>query len=101
MSQLSLFEVSAPTAWTHLPFLVVDTETTGLNPDQHRVIELAWVLFEDQQEVLAESRLCSIPELVPEEITRITGINDSLLEGHPSFAEHLDSFLEAASQVSF
>lgn len=97
MSQLSLFDQH----WSELPFLAVDTETTGLNAGQHRVIEIAWVLFERRQEVSSDARLCSIEEPLPAEITRITGIDSKMLEGQPTFENHIPDFLAACSKASF
>lgn len=98
---IQMQSLSSQTPWTDLPFLVVDTETTGLNGDQHRVIEIAWVFFENRKEVSSEARFCSIPELIPEEITNITGITNSMLEGHPSFSDHIADFLKAISKAAF
>ncbi|MBL4819203.1 MAG: 3'-5' exonuclease [Deltaproteobacteria bacterium] len=104
MSQMSLFDVS-PTKkapeWTEFPFLVVDTETTGLDHKKNRVIEIAWVLFQKREFISGEGRLCSIEEPLPPEITRLTGINSSMLKGQPEFSEHIDDFLKACSQAKF
>ena len=42
--------------WHHLPFLCVDVETTGLDPTSNRVIEVAWIMFEKEEEVFSDSR---------------------------------------------
>ncbi|MEI6790649.1 MAG: 3'-5' exonuclease [Myxococcaceae bacterium] len=99
--QVKMQNLGSNSLWTELPFLVIDTETTGLDANQNRVIEIAWVLFEGRKEVASEARFCAIPELVPEEITGITGISNSMLEGQPVFAEHIDAFLAAASRAAF
>ncbi len=84
-----------------MPFLVVDTETTGLDPQQNRIIEIAWVLFENGQVTHSQARLCSIIEPLPPEITRITGINASMLEGQPEFSTHASDFIVACSKASY
>ncbi len=84
-----------------MPFLVVDTETTGLDPQQNRIIEIAWVLFENGQVTHSQACLCSISEPLPPEITRITGIDASMLEGQPQFSEHISDFIAACSKVSY
>ncbi len=87
--------------WVDLPFVCVDCETTGLDPQQNRVIEVAWVTVQKQQVVSSESRLCSIEEPLPEISTKITGITQKMLEGKPPFADHIDVLLEALKQVDF
>ncbi|MEI6805235.1 MAG: 3'-5' exonuclease [Myxococcaceae bacterium] len=99
--QVKMQSLGPNTPWTELPFLVVDTETTGLDPASNRVIEIAWVLFENRKEIASDARLCSIPESVPEEIAALTGINSSMLIDQKAFPEHIDSFLEAASKAAF
>ncbi|MES2504978.1 MAG: 3'-5' exonuclease [Myxococcota bacterium] len=103
MSQLSFFENSAPKDphWSDMPFLVVDTETTGLNHQQNRVIEIAWVLFDKQLEVASDARLCAIEGPLPAEITTLTGIHSDMLVGQPAFSDHMADFLEACSKASY
>ncbi len=68
---------------------VVDVETTGTNPDRDKIIELGICLFEYDRldgriyKVLGswegfEDPGCSIPP----EITKITGITDTMVAGH-------------------
>ena len=69
------------------PFSVVDVETTGASAIYDRVIEVAVVRVRggeivDRFETLVDPR---IP--VPSFITRLTGIDDRLLRGRPTFAE--------------
>ena len=78
-----------------------DTETTGLDPKENRVIELAMIRV--NKEGIAEKtydRFVKIPEgdgNVPERITQLTGITDAdLLEGveEKEMAEAFSEFLE-------
>ncbi|MBH2006922.1 MAG: 3'-5' exonuclease [Myxococcaceae bacterium] len=109
MSQMSLFEslstsnspAQTSLPWTDLPFLVVDTETTGLDRNQNRVIEIAWVFFDSRQEIHGEARFCQIDEPVPELITGLTGISTDMLTDQPYFAQHVDDFLEFASKAAY
>ncbi len=108
MSQLHLFNPDEPkmndklkTNWTQLPFLCVDTETTGLDHTSNRVIEVAWIMFEKEKEIFSDSRLCSIGTPLPAEIVTLTGINDGMLVDKPSFAAHADDLLKAMAEAQF
>jgi hypothetical protein len=68
---------------------VVDVETTGINPDSDRIIELGICLFEyDRQngriyKVLGSWEWLENPGFsIPPEITNITGITDEMVVGH-------------------
>jgi DNA polymerase-3 subunit epsilon len=67
---------------------VVDVETTGINPDRDRIIELGICLFEyDRQsgriyKVLGSWEWLEDPGLpIPAEITKITGVTDEMVAG--------------------
>lgn len=68
---------------------VVDVETTGINPDRDKIIELGICLFEyDRQsgriyKVLGSWEWLEDPGCpIPPEITKITGITDAMVAGH-------------------
>lgn len=75
-------------------YAVIDVETTGLRADQHEIIELAAIQVVDHQEVNRFSALICPQQPVPEEISRLTGIDERLLqtEGRP-LQEVLQEFL--------
>lgn len=100
-AELSVENTLANGPWLSLPFLCVDTETTGLDRANHRVIEVAWVVFHEQQITLNDARLCATGEPLPPEIVELTGISDAMLAGQPSFGDHADALLEAMSKVAF
>ena len=68
---------------------VIDVETSGIEPDQSRVIEIAALHFVDSELVAALDTLILPSEgfVVPEEITDITGIKTEMLKDAPSFAD--------------
>lgn len=75
--------------------LIFDTETTGLlKPDnapledQPKIIEFYGVLINEEFQMLEEVNELIYPgEPITQEITKITGIKNSDLEGKPSFSE--------------
>ena len=86
----------APTVpWHQGPLAVIDTETTGLNPDQgDRIVELGVVLF-DSGEISDRWGVLIDPERpLPADTTRITGIKPEDVAGQPRFADVADRFLE-------
>ena len=76
--------------------IVLDTETTGLDPaDGHRIVEVAGVeLFNH----LPTGRVfhCFInPERsMPAEAEAVHGLTEEFLAGHPVFAVHVDALIE-------
>lgn len=67
--------------------IYLDVETTGLDPDVDKIIELAMVPFEFDSDgniyrVLPAYNALQDPGIpIPEEITRITGISDDMVAG--------------------
>jgi DNA polymerase III alpha subunit (gram-positive type) len=108
MSQLHLFHPDEPRmrdnfkkTWSQLPFLCVDTETTGLDHNSNRIIEVAWIMFENEKEIFSDSRLCSIGMPLPSEIVDLTGIHDGMLVDKPPFSAHANDLLKAMSEAQF
>lgn len=85
--------------------LFIDTETTGLDPDLHEIIELAMVPFTYGAggqifEVLEPFQGFNQPsQPIPAEITRITGITDDMVAGHKLDPAAIETFAGAAAVV--
>jgi DNA polymerase-3 subunit epsilon len=85
---------------------VVDTETTGTNPEGDAIIELGMVLFEyDPQTGQAFGVLGSFDQLeypgfpIPPESTEIHGITDEMVEGKKIDDAEVEHFLKDVSIV--
>lgn len=76
--------------------IVVDTETTGLDPaDGHRIIEIGCVELVDHVPTgLTLQRYLNPEREVPPEALRIHGINDHFLSAMPLFSAIADELLE-------
>lgn len=62
-------------------FIVVDLETTGLNPDRHKIIEIAAIrVNRDSTRHDSFQSLIKITGKVPAKITEITGITNAMLD---------------------
>jgi len=70
-----------------LPFVVLDTETTGFVPRANRVIEFASVRMENGKVAEEFETLISIPEDVPPTVQVLTHITPQMLTGKPSFEQ--------------
>ncbi|MEX2425682.1 MAG: exonuclease domain-containing protein [Thermomicrobiaceae bacterium] len=75
-------------------FTVIDVETTGLKPYQHRVIEFGAVRYQDGVESGRLSLLVQPERTVPRYVSKLTGIDDSLLSDAPRFSDVVDQILE-------
>ena len=68
-------------------FAIVDVETTGLNPDRDRIIEIGVVLL-DEDQVRSEHHFLISPEMkLKPVIVHLTGITDTDLQGMPLFED--------------
>jgi DNA polymerase-3 subunit epsilon len=85
--------------------LVVDVETTGLDPNQDEIIELAMTPFSYGLDgtvfTVGESfqRLRAPSRPIPPEITAITGIDDAIVAGHAIDPVEVAAFAAPAAVV--
>ncbi|MCA9514420.1 MAG: 3'-5' exonuclease [Myxococcales bacterium] len=79
--------MQADAPWRSLPLAVVDVETTGLDPKVDRVIEIAIVHMLDGEVVDVFASLVDPEQELPEEVTKLTGIEPAQLVGAPRFAD--------------
>ena len=76
------------------PFVIVDVETTGLEPRLESIIEVAGVKVLDGKIVDEFDTLLNPGVFVPQETTDITGITTEMLEGAPQFQDVADDYLK-------
>ncbi len=79
-----------PEKWQDLPLAVLDVETTGLDPEDHRVTEVAIIRFENGEVVETFGELVNPQRSIPEESTKITGISEEDVKDAPTFEELAD-----------
>ncbi len=76
------------------PLVVIDTETTGLQPELgHRVVEIGAVRFEAGRAVAELSSLINPDRRMDPGASRVNGIQDADLHGKPRFAELMPDLL--------
>ena len=90
--------------WATSPFVVVDFETTGLDANVDRIIEIGAACFRNG--VLEESKFWLVhPGIpIPPETTEITGINDEMVKDASPFAQVIQDvlpFLEGRIPVAY
>ncbi len=75
--------------------IVLDTETTGLDPAAgHRIVEIACLELINHVETGAQFQRYINPQRdMPEEAFQIHGLSQDFLSGFPPFAEIVDEFL--------
>ena len=75
--------------------IVVDTETTGLDPaDGHRIIEIGCVELDDHVPTgLTFQRYLNPERLIPRDAQRVHGLTDEFLAEMPIFAAIVDELL--------
>ena len=74
-------------------FVAIDLETTGLDPNKDKIIEISAVKFNNGEVVDSLTFLVNPAIKLKPKIIQITGINDSMLVSKPSFDDIKDHFL--------
>lgn len=75
-------------------YVVIDAETTGLDPERNRIIELAAVRVVRNEVVDTFSSLVN-PEIeISDFISNLTGITNDMLSGAPDISDILPAFLD-------
>ncbi len=72
--------------------IVVDIETTGISPEYHRITEIGAIKVVEDEIVGTYSQLINPEAIVTEEITRITGLTNAILESQPTLGEVYSEF---------
>ena len=75
-------------------FVVIDFETTGLDADYCKIIELAAVRFRDGQPAEEFQQLINPQEPIPTEIVELTSITDDMVAAEPTIEEVGREFLD-------
>jgi DNA polymerase III subunit epsilon len=75
------------TTLAEIPFCVVDTETTGGRAELHRVSDVAVFVVQDGIILDRFQTLLNPGRPIPEWITMLTGIDDSMVKNAPTFAD--------------
>jgi DNA polymerase III epsilon subunit family exonuclease len=71
--------------WFEADLAVVDVETTGLDAQAERVIEIAIVHMRDGEIIESWGQLVDPGKPIPPEVTKLTGIAQKDVEGQPKF----------------
>jgi DNA polymerase-3 subunit epsilon len=77
-----------------LPLVCIDTETTGTDPANDRVVEVACVVWKDGQIAASKSWLVNPGRPIPKEAFDIHGIGDEQVASAPSFPEIVSELCE-------
>ena len=77
-------------------FVVFDLETTGFSPKTEKMTEIGAVILKNGVIIEEFSTFVNPEKHIPEKITQITGINDSMVKGAPSQNEAIKAFLSFA-----
>ncbi len=80
-------------------YVVTDLETTGLSPENDRIIEIAAVRVVNRRVESVFSVLVDPQIHIPSYITDITGIDDSMVRGKPHIEEAMADFLDFTGEL--
>ncbi|MGM0369043.1 MAG: PolC-type DNA polymerase III [Bacillota bacterium] len=75
-------------------YVVFDLETTGFNPHHNKIIEIGATKIKSGQIVDSYQGFVNPEEPVPERITELTGITDSMVANAPKIESALAEFLD-------
>ena len=75
-------------------YVVLDLETTGLDPKKDKIIEIGAVRVRDGEPVAIYEQMVQPGRELGERVTQITGITQEMLEGAPYIEEVLPALLE-------
>lgn len=78
----------------YIDFVFLDFETTGFYPEKDKIIEIGCIRARNRQIIGTFSELVDPEMEVPEETTKITGINSDMVNGRGNIESKLDNLLE-------
>lgn len=84
-----------------LDFIIIDLESTGLDPANDEIIEIGAVKIIDDAIVATFQTLAKAKQPLPDEIADLTGITNAMLADAPSLAEALIGLQNFAGNISY
>lgn len=75
-------------------YVAFDLETTGTNPDYHRIIEIGAVRFEHFEPVDSFNQLIDPQTAIPPDAQRVNGISQDMVAGQPVIEKALGPFAD-------
>lgn len=88
--------------WRDLPVCVFDLETTGLDPDEDKIVQACFMLFDNAYYMNYEDEFTTLvnPEiLIPEDASRVHQICDDDVQNAPLFKDVADDILDFMTQA--
>lgn len=82
-------------------YAIIDIETTGGRADRDKITEIAIVLHDGERELGRFESLVNPERAIPNNITRITGITDEMVEEAPKFYEIAKKVVEMTEGAIF
>jgi DNA polymerase III epsilon subunit family exonuclease len=80
---------------TDVTFVAFDTETTGLHPMVHRLVEIGAICFRlDSRETTTFQSLINPQIPIPLDVQQVHGITDRMVRGQPTVDQILPRFIE-------
>lgn len=76
------------------PFIVLDLETTGLSPDEDKIIEIAAIRCEDGRITDRYETLINPERMISSRITEITGISNDMVIDAPVISDVIGELVE-------
>ena len=75
-------------------FVAVDVETTGFSPIKNELIEISAIKYQGGKKVAQYSTLIKPKNLIPYQITNITGITNQMVEKSPEIEEIIPELID-------
>lgn len=79
------------------PLISIDLETTGVNVNDDRIVQIAFVRMEPDGTRATKARIINPARPIPKEATEVHGISNADVDGHPVFAQIAASLAKALS----
>ncbi len=82
-------------------YAIIDVETTGGQPHNDKIIEIAVVLHDGQKVIDKYESLVDPERSIPPTITRLTGISNEMVANAPKFYEIAKKLIELTEEAVF